>query len=60
VSASGTQTSLAIAVHDATEALADLTPTMVYASSLSVNVRPIASRAPPNSAFQNGSLRITT
>ena len=60
VSASGIQTSLAIAVHDATEAVAGMTPTMVYASSLSFTVRPITSGLPPNSVLQNGSLRTTT
>ena len=40
--------------------LAGMTPTMVYASSLSFTVRPITSGCPPNSALQNRSLRTTT
>src|SRR5437867_5962261 len=37
-----------------------MTPTMVYASSLSFTVRPITSGCPPNSVLQNRSLRTTT
>ena len=60
VSASGTQSSDAIGAHDATEAVAGITPMIVWGSSLSLIVWPITFGSLPSSVFQNRSLRMTT